>query len=372
MGKNTTLRILVIIAIGLAIAVVWFLTGQQKKEPIVIGAIPSVIGPNGPTTEGTGIRDGMLLAVEEINAFGGINGRMIELVMEDAKLSQEDAKGIFQEMEAAQQPLFYISTHSSVSTALAPLAEEHDVVLVATLATDPRITQQREWTFRYWPTAEIETPVIMMLIKKEGVQNLGIVHLDDEFGHAFRRVLGEAFKESGGEVNVVSFPLPETDFQEEIARLKNTDGIFMAGFPHHVALILQELKSSGYEGPSFGMLASADPGLQSLPAAEGAYIIAPIIYNPTFRFTEDLKKKYEKRFEKSFNYFVATGYDLMQMMASLLQGEELTRENVKNVLEDGFIHPGVLGTISVPEGEHDMSFPIYPARIIDGKVEYQN
>jgi len=88
--------------------------------------------------------------------------------MKDAKLSQDDAEMIFQEMETAQEPLFYISTHSSVSTALAPLAEEQEVVLVATLATDPRITQQRDWTFRYWPTAEIETPVIMTLIEVSG------------------------------------------------------------------------------------------------------------------------------------------------------------------------------------------------------------
>jgi len=372
MKKDTTLRILLVIALGLVVVAVWFLAGQQKKDPIVIGAIPSVIGPRGPTIEGTGIRDGMLLAVEEINAFGGINGRMIELVMEDAKLSQEAGEGIFRKMEAARQPLFYISTHSSVSTVLAPLAEENEVVLVATLAADPRITQQREWIFRYWPTAEIQTPVAMTLIAKEGVKNLGIIHLDDEFGRAFRRVLGEAFEKSGGTVEIASFPVPEVDFQEEIARLKNTDGIFIAGFPHHIALILQELKASGYDGPSFGSIASADPSLQSLTEADGAYITVPIVFNPTFRFAEDLKNKYEKKHEKPFNYFVAVGYDIMQMMASLLQGEELTRENVKKVLEAGFIHPGVLGTISVQQGEHDMSFPIYPARILGGKVEYQN
>lgn len=372
MKKKTILSIGVLLVVGFGIAVVWFLARQQEKEPIVIGVIPSIIGPRGATIEGTGVRDGMLLAVEEINAFGGINGRMIELVMEDAKLSQEDAKKIFQNMEAARRPLFYISTHSSVSTALTPLAEEHEVVLVATLATDPRITQQREWTFRYWPTAEGETPVTMMLIAKEGVKTLGVLHIDDEFGRAFRRVLGEAFEKSGGTVKVESFPVSETDFQEEIAQLQDTDGIFMAGFPHHTALILQELKASGYQGPSFGTLASADPNLQSLPAAEGAYITAPIVYNPTFRVADDLGKKYEERFEKPFNYFVATGYDVIQIVASLLQDKELTRENVKNVLEAGFIHPGVLGTISVQQGEHDISFPIYPAQIIDGMVQYLN
>ena len=47
------------------------------------------------------------------------------------------------------------------------------------------------------------------------------------------------------------------------------------------------------------------------------------------------------------------------------------REGVKRVLEEGFIYSGVFGSLEVKAGEHDISFPLYPAQIVDGKVQYR-
>lgn len=378
MDRNKIFRVGVICIGAVLVAVLIFFVRTGGKKPILIGAILSVTGPSGPTVEGTGVRDGMLFAVEEINSFGGINGSKIELVIEDAKINAESAKVIFQNMEAGppagragRRPLLYISTHSSVSTALAPLFEENNVVLVATLATDPGVTKEKEWVFRYWPTAEVEMPALMTLLKTTGVKNLGVVYLDDEFGRSVFSGLVKEVGKTGGTVNGEPFSIRETDFTDEIAELTNYEGILGVGLPMHVKAIFKQLRDNDYKGNIFSTLAAADVSFHALPEANGVYITAPIIYNPTFLFAQGLKEKYEARFEKPFSYFAVTGYDLIKMLAALFEDEELSRENVKKLLEAGFTHPGALGTVDVAEGEHDMAFPIHPAQIIDGTVRYQ-
>ncbi|MFY9457441.1 MAG: ABC transporter substrate-binding protein [Candidatus Spechtbacterales bacterium] len=371
MGRNKIFRVGAI-CIGVVIVVVLvFFARIREKEPIVIGAILSISGPTGPTIEGEGVRDGMLLAVEEINTFGGINGSKIELVIEDAKINAEIGKEIFQNMEAGRKPLLYVSTHSSVSSALAPLVEENNVVLFVALATDPGVTKEKEWVFRYWPTAEVEMPALMTLLKATGVRNLGVIYLDDEFGRSISSGLAREVGKIGGTVRGEPFSIRETDFKDEIAELSSYEGILGVGFPQHVKAIFKQLRDEDYKGNVFSTIAAADVSFHTLPEANGVYITAPIIYNPTFLFAQGLKEKYEARFDKPLTYFAANGYDLIKMLAALLEDEEFSRENVKKLLEAGFTHPGVLGTVDVGEGEHDMAFPIHPAQIIDGTVRYQ-
>jgi branched-chain amino acid transport system substrate-binding protein len=371
MDRNKIFRVGAFCIGAVLVAVLIFFARTGEKEPIVMGAIISVTGPSGPTAEGTGVRDGMIMAVEEINSSGGINGSKIELVVEDAKINAESAKEIFQNMEAGRRPLMYISTHSSVSTAIAPLFEENKVVLVVTLSTDPGVTKEKEWVFRYWPTADVEMPALMQLLKSAGVKNLGVVYLDDEFGRSIFSGLSREVGKIGGTVKGEPFSIRETDFKDEIATLTSYEGILGVGLPMHVKAIFKQLRDQDYKGNVFSTLAAADVSFHSLPEADGVYITAPIIYNPTFIFAQGLKEKYEARFGKPFSYFAAAGYDLIKMLAALFEDEELSRENVKKLLEAGFTHPGALGTVDVLEGEHDMAFPIHPAQIIDKTVRYQ-
>ncbi len=371
MNRNKIFRVGVICVGAALVTGLIFFVRNRENEPIVIGAILSVTGPSGPTTEGMGVRDGMILAAEEINSFGGINGSKIELVINDAKINAETGKEIFQNMEAGRPPLLYISTHSSVSTALAPLFEENNVVLVATLATDPGVTKEKEWVFRYWPTSEVEMPALMSLLKSAKVRNLGVIYLDDEFGRSILNGLVREVGKIGGTVNGESFLIRETDFTDKIAKLSSYEGILAVGFPQHLKAAFKQIRDYGYKGSVFSTLAAADISFHTLPEANGVYITAPIIYNPTFLFAEGLKEKYEARFREPFSYFAATGYDLIKMLAALFEDEELSREKVKELLEAGFTHPGALGTVDVREGEHDMAFPIHPAQIIDGTVRYQ-
>ena len=107
------LGIVITLVIIVATLAVFFILHPWKKEPIKIGAILSLSGPGG--FYGEEARDGMLLAVDEINAWGGINGRYIELIIEDSKTKPQEGKEGFKSIEEAHHPLLYVSNLSSVS-----------------------------------------------------------------------------------------------------------------------------------------------------------------------------------------------------------------------------------------------------------------
>ncbi len=98
---------------------------------------------------------------------------------------------------------------------------------------------------------------------------------------------------------------------------------------------------------------------------------APVIYDSSFLFARTVSEDFESRYNKPFDHFAANAYDTVRLVGGLLQNEELTRDNVKRILDRGFSYSGVFGSIDVLPGEHDIAFPFLPAQIIDGKVVFR-
>jgi len=125
---------------------------KKEEEPIKIGAILSLSGSSAAV--GEEVRDGMLLACSRINSFGGINGRELRLIIEDSKTDREEAKAVFEKIEAEHHPLGYLSVLSSVGIALAPLAEE----------------------------SKDAVPPIISVFERLKVKDLGMIYLSDDYG----------------------------------------------------------------------------------------------------------------------------------------------------------------------------------------------
>ena len=195
-------KIGILTAIAASLAVL-FLLLAEKKESIKIGAILSLSGPGSHVVD---VKDGMMLAADEVNSRGGINGRKIKLIIEDSKTDIEQGKKAFNKIESAHHPLLYVSTLSSVSMALAPLAKENAVVLIGLVTSDPKLTGQNQWVFRYYTTAQYEVQSIMYILQKElRVKALGILYLNDEYGLSVFKLLKKEFEAVGGTVRAEPF-----------------------------------------------------------------------------------------------------------------------------------------------------------------------
>ena len=354
-------------AVVVAVVAIFFILHAERKETIKIGAI---IPFSGPAAHHADVMDAMLFAADEINSWGGINGRKIEFIIEDSKTNKEEGKKAFNRIEAIHHPVLYISTTSSVSMALAPLAEENEVVLVGLVVTTPAFTKQRKWVFRYFASAECDIPPILYILSDLKAKKLGMLYQNDEFGRSVFKLLKEEFEKIGGTVKSEPFKPKVFDYKGQIANLKDMGAIYAVGFESHLKNVFRQLREENFQGLILGSSGAAGPNVTSMPEANGAYVAAPIVYNPNYLFAKEAKEKYEAKYNKPFTQFAANGYDLLKLMSGLLMNKEISRESIKNLLEWGFMYHGVFGELDVKPGEHDITFPLHPAQIVDGKLKY--
>ena len=366
--NKSILGIIGIIVLAIGLGSFFFFDESAGREPIKIGVTLAETGPaSGLDIE---IRDGMLMAADEINSHGGINGRNVELIIVDNESNPEKAKKDFLEIEETHAPLLYISSTSTVSTAVSPLAEEHEVVLMIS-ATAKEITVDKQWTYRYFPMADVEAVPILQILDDLDVKNLGILYLNDEFGRDLSNEIATRFENSEGIVTQEPFEPNTIDFKEQIAKLQNEEAICVVAWPDYVQLIFKQLREANYSGEILSTSDAVTFKIINMPEADGVYLAAPIIYDTKFLFASTVSENFESRYNKQFDHFAANGYDIVRLLGGLLQDEELTRDNVKRILDEGFTYSGVFGSIDVLPGDHDISFPLFPSQVVDGKLVFR-
>ncbi len=366
--KNQHMSRFIVALIGAALIA---LAGSNAigAAPIRIGAILILSGNS--AAQGQSVRDGLQLAVDEVNQRGGVNSSRIELIFEDSKSDPKVAVDAFNRIETSRTPLFYVSLSSTVCMALAPLAEEKRVVLMGISTATKDVTRGREWVYRYWPLGQAYIPTLVRILQNLKAKKIGMLYQNDEFGKEQQQLLSKEYEGAGGSISSELIEMTDTDFRSQIARVKDREAIYVACTGNLFLGVLRQLKEEGYRGQILASGFSYQTSLFSLPEAEGIYLTAPIIYNPTYLYAKDLADKFTIRYGKALDASAAVGYDVIKLIASLLEDRELSRQSVRDVLSDGFEYSGVFGHLRLKSGEHDLTFPIYPTQVVNGSLKYR-
>ncbi|MBU0665159.1 MAG: ABC transporter substrate-binding protein [Proteobacteria bacterium] len=365
--KTVTFRVVNCVTSLVLMMAIFSVSCSSQKEPVKIGAILSLTGPGFYLQE---FRNGMEMAADDINRTGGINGHKIELIVEDSKTTPEGGKAAFQKLEKEHNPLFYVVNMSSIAMATRDMAEEAKVPLIAAPTAAKNLLSGKEWIFRYWVTAQDETPPITNILNKLNVNRLGVIYLDDPYGKSLFQQLEEDSSGKNRSIIGVSFPSNTKDFETQIKEVQETDAIYIGGFASHISMILTQIRATGYSGHLLATSGAADTSARKNPAFEGVYLASPMIYNQAYPYTKELSEKYTSAYHLPLSHYAATGYDIVKLVAGLLSGQELSRENVKKLLEQGYNFPGSMGDIRVVPGSHEINFQLYPAQIRQEKIHF--
>ncbi len=349
----------------LALLLVLFNLRPWEKEKIKIGAIISM---SGPVSHLVAVKDGMQMAVSEVNSWGGINGRELELIVRDSKSDPEEGKRAFQNIEKEDQPLLYVSTVSSVSMRLAPLAKENQVVLLGLVVGTSEFTRQNKWVYKYFTMPEDEAGTIANILAMLKVRKVGILYQNEEYGISTFQALQKQVEKIGAEMVAEPFPVKNPDWKARISGLMETKAISVVGYVKNVYAAILALREAKYPGHIISTAGMTN--LAGNPEIDGIYVAAPLIYNPNFLFAREVKEKYEALYGKALTHQAASGYDFIKLLAGLLEGREITREGLRKILEAGFMYPGIFGEIELEPGKRDIIIPLHPGRIVEGKIEF--
>ena len=228
---------------------------SDDDEPYRIGVMESLTGPG--ETYGTVANQAKQLAVDEINAAGGVNGRMIELVVEDSKCGAQDAITAYNKLTDVDGVKIILGTScSGAMLGAAPLAESDGVVLFSGLATNPDIATAGDYIFRTSMSDAqlgVDTGNLMWA---DGIRNVATMTELTDYAEGVRRTTAAQFEKRGGQIiGEERYASDVTDFRTQLTKLltADPDAIHIAAQSEFSGgTVVKQLRELGYDGPVYG------------------------------------------------------------------------------------------------------------------------
>jgi branched-chain amino acid transport system substrate-binding protein len=229
---------------------------SDAKEPIKIGALTSLTGPFTPW--GVEVRDGMQLAVRQINARGGVKGRKLELVIADDLSSPNGGIDAFRRLTEQEHVVAVGGLISSdVALATSRLAESAKVPMFLVKAGASEIlTSSSRYTFRTClpAAAEVAAPILHYAQKKK-VTRVGAIIADYAWGQAIKASLERTFASAPRiSLNMQVAPVRTSDFTTYLRALSSSNPqlIVATGHPPGSGAILTQSGQLGLNVPVAG------------------------------------------------------------------------------------------------------------------------
>lgn len=225
---------------------------QIKNNPIKIGASTSLTG----VAAGFGemAKMGMELAVESINMSGGINGRLVELYIEDDKTSAKDAVSAYRKLVGVDGVEAVVgSQFDFVTQPLLPLALSHKITTVSpsNMVMDDAF-EMNEQTFVMYPPFEEIIDDLEGVVSSNNVQKLGMIRFQSEFSAEIEETLGEIMEGLGRDSHIhsqVYLEIGGSDFRTPALKLKEqgVDAVFLDTLDFDTIKFLNRAREINYK-----------------------------------------------------------------------------------------------------------------------------
>ena len=306
----------------------------RKSETIKIGEFASLTGKE--ATFGQASHKGTLMAVEEINAAGGLLGRQLELVTEDDQSKSGEAATAVKKLISRDKVVAVIGeVASSRSLEAAPVCQNAKVPMISPSSTAPEVTATGDYIFRVCFIDPFQGTVMAKFAKD--TLKLRKVALLTSISSAYSVGLARYFKDrfiaDGGTLALEQrYSEGDKDFRAQLTAIRaaGVDGVFIPGYYTEAALICRQARDLGLTIPLFGGDGWESPELVHIggKAVEGSYFVTHYSPENSDPFVADFNERFRKRWGNVSDTLTGLGYDAVKMLADAITRAGTT-ENTK-------------------------------------------
>jgi len=345
---------------------------QNSGDKVRIGVFMSTTG----STANFGISsvNGIKMAADEINAAGGINGKQVELLVQDDRSDASEAATIVTKFVTQDQVNAVIGeVASSRSIAAAPIAQNAKIPMLTPSSTNPEVTKKGDFIFRSCFIDPYQGAAIAQFAAKTlGAKSAAImVDRKNDYSTGLEKVINETFTRFGGKIVATqSYQEGDQDFNAQLTSLKgsNPEVIFVPGYYNDVGLIVKQARDKGITVPLIGGDGWDSEQLYKIggTALNGSYFTnhySPFDTDPrVVKFVND----YKKRYNSTPDALAATAYDAANIMFDAIKrSKSLSGPDIRDALAATNAFPGVTGTVTFNQNR-DAVKPIVMIEIKDG------
>lgn len=291
---------------------------KAESNSVKIGGIFPLSGQ--VAVYGVECKNGVDLAIEEINAAGGINGKPVVLVSEDDEGNPDKTVNAFKKLSTKDGVKVVIGSLTSGCTqAITTLSQASKVVQIAPAATAPAITDAGDFIFR----ACFIDPFQGTVGGKFAAETLGkkraaiLYDIGNDYSVGLSDNFKIAFTKAGGSiVSEESYATNDKDFNAQLTKIKNAnpDVVYLPDYYGTVALIAKQLRAQGITAPIVG--ADGWDGLTSNAGDEvlGGYYSNHYAVDSTEPAVKKFVESFRAKYNKDPNSFAALGYDCVYLI----------------------------------------------------------
>jgi len=356
-GNFVIARVSLVIFLAVVIA---FPLGCSKRQPqsqeLKFGATFPLTGD--VASYGQKAKRGIELAIEKINSQGGLLKKRITVDFQDDRNDKKEAVSIVTRFASIDDiPVIFGSAGSTVSLAIAPIANRNKVVLISPISSSTKLsTEGGPYFFRTCPADDLQAEILANWVSESKAKNVAVVYTNNSWGKPLAEGFERKFAALGGKV-LVSEGVEEnaSDFRTIIAKLRefgNLDAVVSPTYPKEGGVFVRQIKELGLKIPLFGGDNWGSPEFITIAkdAAEGVYYTAPS--EGTSSAYAEFAKKYQEKYGEEPDVFSAYSYDAATAIFKAVQNcnntdAEKIRESLSNM---SFL--GVSGTIAFkPNGD---------------------
>ncbi|MSO97571.1 MAG: hypothetical protein EXR11_05045 [Rhodospirillaceae bacterium] len=317
-------------AIGLALGMTSALAAngyaQEASNEIIIGATCAVTGQLAAT--GLTVVRALEMAVEDINAAGGVNGKKLRLVNEDAGSSNSGAVTAYVKLvQQHKTPFVFISSYSTQILAQATEVARAGIGAMHAGGATEIEELGNPWLFRIKPPDQLNTRAVASVVLDDLKKSKpGLIYVQNDYGQGFARQLDALFAAKGITLLKESYGPGDNDMSAQLQSLvdQGADVLLTAGFNRDSALVLRARKALGITLPVAGQQALgvwATTDLLEADELKGIYALSDAMLNERTAFD---KAAFIRRYEERYNLkpdpsFITNYYDGVWIVAEAIR-----------------------------------------------------
>lgn len=332
-----------------------FLCGSAlAADPIRIGLMCPLTGKW--ASEGQDMRQIVTLLAEDVNQSGGINGRPLELVVEDDAGDPRTASLAAQKLVSAGVVAVIGTYGSAVTEASQNIIDEAGVIQIATGSTSVRLTEKKmPLFFRTCPRDDTQGQVAGKVIAEKGYKRVALLHDNSSYAKGLAEEARKVLKDAGVSIVFYDALTPsERDYTAILTKLKAADPelIFFTGYFPEAGMLLRQKAEMRWNVPMMGGDAANNTDLVKIAGKEAAkgyfFISPPSAHDFDTPQAKDFFARYEKKYQSlpSSVWSVLAGDAFQVIVEALRAGVKPESEAIAVYLKEQLkAYPGLTGPI---------------------------
>ena len=350
--------------------------GGGDDTEIVIGEFGSLTGTT--ATFGISSKNGIDMAIDEVNAAGGVLGKQVRVIVEDDQGRPEEAQTVVTKLITSDQVVAVLGeVASSRSLAAAPVAQANGIPMISPSSTNPDVTAVGDYIFRVCFIDPFQGMVMAKFATTTlGVRNVAILRdIKNDYSVGLADVFAQNIASMGGSIVAdESYSEGDTDFSAQLTsiRARNPQAIFIPGYYTEVGLIARQARQLGLNVPLLGGDGWDSPRLTEIggPALNDSYFSNHYSAQDTSSAVQQFVQTYTQRFGEAPDGLAALAYDAAKILFAAMERAGTTDgPALRDAIAQTRDFPGVTGRITI-DAQRNAVKPAVVLRVVDGTLQY--